>query len=52
MLKSHETPYQLSQQSVVGFHEESFVGLPSCFLIWRRVVLSYGLHFSESEGVE
>jgi hypothetical protein len=48
-----ETPAHLrcSQQSVVGFHEESSVGLPSSFLIWRRAFLSCGLHFSESEGM-
>jgi hypothetical protein len=48
-----KTPAHLrcSQQSVVGFHEESSVGLPSSFLIWRRACLSCGLHFSESEGM-
>jgi hypothetical protein len=49
---SHETPSHVPlQQSVVGFHEESLVGLPNCFLIWRRAFLSSGLHFSDSEGM-
>lgn len=39
------------QQSVVGFHEESLVGLPSSFLIFSRASFSAGLHFSESEGI-
>ena len=46
---SHKTPCQvLSQQSVVGSHEERVVGLPRSFLNWRRACLSCGLHSSES----
>jgi len=50
--ESHKTPFHLLlQQSVVWFHEESLVGLPSSFWIWRRALLSFGLHFSENEGM-
>jgi hypothetical protein len=49
---SHVTPsHVLLQQSVVGSHEESWLGLPNCFLIWRRAFLSSGLQFSELAGM-
>jgi hypothetical protein len=50
--KEHTIPNHSSQQSVFGFHDESWGGLPSSFFILRRYGFSYGLHLCESDDEE
>lgn len=47
---SHPTPYQSSQQSVLGSHELNRAGFRTC-LICKRIFFSFGLHLSERQKI-